>query len=53
MAGTAWRAGHFTFGAAPGGNAESNADQKCNRAADATPRSGVLRENQGGDRSEV
>jgi hypothetical protein len=35
--GTAWRASPFMFGAAPGGNAEADADQKSNRAADATP----------------
>jgi hypothetical protein len=46
---TAWRAGYFMFRAAPGRNAETGADQNCNRAADATPRSGVSRENQYGD----
>jgi hypothetical protein len=50
---TPWRAGHLIFRAAPGRNAESDADQKCNPAADATPRSGVVGENQGGDHSEV
>jgi hypothetical protein len=34
---TAWRACYFTFGAAPGRNAETDADQKCNGAADAAP----------------
>ena len=51
--GTAWRAGHFTFGAAPGGDAESDADHKCRGAADATPGPGVVWENQCGDQSEV
>jgi hypothetical protein len=34
---TPWRACHLTFRAAPGCNAETDADQKCNPAADATP----------------
>jgi hypothetical protein len=40
---TAWRASPLMLRAAPGGNAEADADQKCNRAADATPRPGVMR----------
>jgi len=34
---TAWRACYFTFRAAPGRDAETDADLNCNRAADATP----------------
>jgi hypothetical protein len=41
------------FRAAPGRNAETDADQNCNRAAGATPRSGVVRENQGGGQAQV
>jgi hypothetical protein len=50
---TPWRAGNFTFRAAPGRNAETDAGQNCNRAADATPRSGVVRKNQRGHQSEI
>jgi hypothetical protein len=53
MADTPWRACYFTFRAAPGCNAETDADQKRNRAADATPRAGVVRENPGGDQAQV
>jgi len=35
MAGHGVETGHFTFGAAPGGNAETDADPHCNPAADA------------------
>jgi hypothetical protein len=41
--GTAWRAGHFTFSAAPGGNAETDADQQCSSAAETTPGSRMMR----------
>jgi hypothetical protein len=51
--GTAWRAGHFTFSAAPGGNAETDADQQCSSAAETTPGSRVMRKDQHGDHSQV
>jgi hypothetical protein len=41
--GMTWRAGHFTFRAAPGGDAETDADQQCSSAAEATPGPGVMR----------
>jgi hypothetical protein len=51
--GAAWSAGHFAFGAAPGGDSESDSDQKCHRAADVTPGSGMVREHKCSNHSEV
>jgi hypothetical protein len=50
---TAWSAGHFTFGATPGGDAETEADQQCRGAADATPRPRMVWQHQCGDQSQV
>src|SRR5215218_4173033 len=51
--GTAWRVGHFTFRAAPCGDAETDADQQCCSAAETTPGPRVMWKNQRGDHSQV
>src|SRR5215211_8424941 len=51
--GTAWRAGHFTFRAAPCGDAETDADKQCSSAAETTPGPRVVRENKCGNQSQI
>ena len=48
-----WTRWHFTLGSARCGDAESDADQKCRGAADATPGPGVVRQDQSGDQSQI
>jgi hypothetical protein len=51
--GTPWRAGRFRFGAAPRGDVESDADQNCRGAAEATAGPGMMREDERGDQSQI